>query len=269
MEAVAALLSTWIRKHQGLVPTSALSRPVRGEVNKDLRSRTPGLKAGHGSSHMRPGTGESIGTWATELQTFRLPAIAGKCMADRGPDHQNGHLKHTCTGATANTAQPPSGANYIFRSQSNRSIFLPQTSDATILAALHIVTKRKQSHMLNSWSKLPVKWQDKLAVRVSDSAVAFKFVSDKEDSKHMSSTSSRTASVIKGNWSAGWWSRGKRCMPGNWHASPQSRANSHMKEVGVREVSRKELFIRNQRCTKIRAPSRVCQDLCRVCLTWR
>ena len=92
------------------MPTSALSRQVRGEVNKDLRSRTSGLKAGHGSSHIRPGTGESIGTWATELQTFRLPAIAGKCMAGRGPNHQNGHLKHTCAGATANTAQPPSGA---------------------------------------------------------------------------------------------------------------------------------------------------------------
>ena len=94
-EAVPALLPTLIRKHHCFVLTPALNRQEGGQVNKDVRSRTLGLKAGHRSWQMRPGTGESIGTWAKELQTFKLPAIPGKCMADRGPNLQSRHVKQT------------------------------------------------------------------------------------------------------------------------------------------------------------------------------
>ena len=98
-----------------------------------------------------------------------------------------------------------------YGSQPHRISFLPQTSDMereinlTIQAALHIVTKYEQSDLANSWSKVAVKWQDKLAVRTSDNAVIFKLIRDKDDSKYMYLNIHQDYfNVINDNWSAGW-----------------------------------------------------------------
>ena len=75
----------------------------------------------------------------------------------------------------------------------------------TIQAALHIVTKHEQSDLANSWNKVAVKWQDKLAIRISDNAVIFKLIKDKEDSKYMYLNIHKDYfDVINDNWKAGW-----------------------------------------------------------------
>lgn len=76
----------------------------------------------------------------------------------------------------------------------------------TIQAALHIATKcYEQSDLANSWNKVAVKWQDKLAARTSDNADIFKLVRDKDDSKYMYLNIHQDYfNVINDNWSAGW-----------------------------------------------------------------
>ena len=41
----------------------------------------------------------------------------------------------------------------------------------TIEAALRIATTNPSGELANSWNKVAVKWQDKLAVRVADNTV--------------------------------------------------------------------------------------------------
>ena len=98
-----------------------------------------------------------------------------------------------------------------YGTQPHRISFVPQTSDMereinlTIQAALHIVTKHEQSDLANSWNKVAVKWQDKLAIRISDNAVIFKLIKDKEDSKYMYLNIHKDYfDVINDNWKAGW-----------------------------------------------------------------
>ena len=98
-----------------------------------------------------------------------------------------------------------------YGNEPHRISFVPQTSDMereinlTIQAALHIVTKHEGSDLANSWNKVAVKWQDKLAVRIADNAVIFKLIRDKEDAKFMYLHIHRDYfEVINDGWSKGW-----------------------------------------------------------------
>lgn len=78
-----------------------------------------------------------------------------------------------------------------YGNQPHRINFVPQTSEMereinlTIHAALYIVTKDEHSDLANTWNRVAVKWQGKLAVRTADKAVIFKLLRDKEDAKYM------------------------------------------------------------------------------------
>ena len=89
-----------------------------------------------------------------------------------------------------------SNKTVYFGNQPHKIHFTPQTSDMerdinlTIKAALHILTNNSNSDLANTWSKIAVKWQDKLVVRVADNAVIFKLLRDKGAPAETASSSS-------------------------------------------------------------------------------
>ena len=104
-----------------------------------------------------------------------------------------------------------SNKTVYFGNQPHKIHFTPQTSDMerdinlTIKAALHILTNNSNSDLANTWNKIAVKWQDKLAVRVADNAVIFKLLRDKEDSKYMYlHIHNEYFDIINDNWTQGW-----------------------------------------------------------------
>ena len=75
----------------------------------------------------------------------------------------------------------------------------------TIHTALHIITNNERSNLANTWGKIAVKWQDKLAVRSEDSAVIFKLVRDDDDPKilHLQAHEDYY-DVLQNCWRRGW-----------------------------------------------------------------
>ena len=100
---------------------------------------------------------------------------------------------------------------YHHTGEAHRIIFTPQVSDMerdinlAAQATLHIITKHDESDLANSWGKVAVKWQAKLAIRNEDHAVIFKLVRSDEDPKfphlHVHRHYYETA---RSAWSWGW-----------------------------------------------------------------